>query len=60
MKLSARNVFKGRITEVHLGPTTARIKIQVAPGVVVTASIHDRSGSSRSVTKHPPSSRLRA
>jgi molybdopterin-binding protein len=39
MKLSARNVFKGRITEVHVGPTTTRVKIQVAPGVVVTASI---------------------
>ncbi len=39
MKLSARNVLKGRITGVVRGATTAHVKIEIGPGVVVTASI---------------------
>jgi molybdopterin-binding protein len=39
MKLSARNIFPGRVTEVTKGQTTAHVKIEVGPGVVVTASI---------------------
>jgi molybdopterin-binding protein len=39
MKLSARNVLKGRILQVTKGQTTAHVKIEVAPGVVMTASI---------------------
>jgi molybdopterin-binding protein len=39
MKLSARNVLKGRITGLTRGATTAHVKIEIGPGVVVTASI---------------------
>jgi molybdopterin-binding protein len=39
MKLSARNQLKGKVTEVHKGPTSARIKIDIGGGVIVTSSI---------------------
>jgi molybdopterin-binding protein len=38
MKLSARNKFKGKITEVKKGATTTHVKIDVG-GTIVTASI---------------------
>jgi molybdopterin-binding protein len=38
MKLSARNVLKGKIKEVKKGKTTAHIRLDVG-GTVVTASI---------------------
>ena len=39
MKLSARNVIKGEITEVVKGTTTAHVKLDVGSGTVITASI---------------------
>ncbi|MGH8717531.1 MAG: TOBE domain-containing protein [Burkholderiales bacterium] len=39
MKLSARNVLPGKVTEVSRGPTTARVKIQLDGGATVTSSI---------------------
>lgn len=39
MKLSARNQFPGTITEVRKGATTTHVRIEIAPGVVVTAAI---------------------
>ena len=39
MKLSARNVFKGKVVQVTKGQTTAHVKIEIAAGAVVTASI---------------------
>jgi molybdopterin-binding protein len=38
MKLSARNVVKGKIEEVHKGQTTAHVRIDIG-GTVITASI---------------------
>jgi molybdopterin-binding protein len=38
MRLSARNVLKGRVTKIVRGATTAHVKIDVS-GTVVTASI---------------------
>jgi molybdopterin-binding protein len=38
MKLSARNVLKGRVVKVVRGQTTAHVKIDVG-GSVITASI---------------------
>ncbi len=39
MKLSARNVFPGKVIEVKRGQTTAHVKIEIAPGMVITSSI---------------------
>jgi molybdopterin-binding protein len=39
MKLSARNQIAGNILDVKRGATTAHVRIEIAPGVVVTASI---------------------
>lgn len=39
MKLSARNVLAGTVSEVIKGQTTAHVKITLAGGAVVTASI---------------------
>ena len=39
MKLSARNVLKGKILEVKRGQTTAHVKLDVGGGIVITSSI---------------------
>jgi molybdopterin-binding protein len=39
MKLSARNVLKGKVTAVVKGVTTAHVKIDVGHGIVITSSI---------------------
>jgi molybdopterin-binding protein len=39
MKISARNQVKGKVLEVHKGATTAHIRLEIAPGRIITASI---------------------
>ncbi len=39
MKLSARNQIKGKILEVKKCATTAHVRVEIAPGQVITASI---------------------
>ena len=39
MKLSARNVLKGKVVSVEKGSTTAHVKIEIASGQVVTSAI---------------------
>jgi molybdopterin-binding protein len=39
MKLSARNVIKGKVIEVTKGQTTAHVRIDTGGGNIVTASI---------------------
>jgi len=39
MKLSACNKLKGKIVEVKKGATTAHVRLEIAPGQIVTASI---------------------
>jgi molybdopterin-binding protein len=39
MKLSARNMLKGMVVQVTKGQTTAHVKIEIASGALVTASI---------------------
>jgi molybdopterin-binding protein len=39
MKLSARNVLKGKVIEVKKGATTAHVRIELRGGAVITASI---------------------
>jgi molybdopterin-binding protein len=43
LKLSARNQFAGTVLEVRKGATTTHVRIEVAPGVVFTASITNES-----------------
>jgi molybdopterin-binding protein len=43
MKLSARNVLQGKVVAVTKGATTAHVKIQVAPGLLLTSSITNES-----------------
>lgn len=39
MKLSARNALAGKVVDLTKGTVTAHVKIEIAPGVHVTASI---------------------
>jgi molybdopterin-binding protein len=39
MKISARNQFKGKIVEVKKGATTAHVRLEIAPGQIITSSI---------------------
>jgi molybdopterin-binding protein len=43
MRISARNMLKGKITQVTKGQTTAHVKIELAGGDVVTAAITNES-----------------
>jgi molybdopterin-binding protein len=43
MKLSARNVLKGKIVEVKKGTTTAHVRVDIGGGTIVTASITNES-----------------
>ena len=43
MKISARNLLKGKIVEVTKGTTTAHVKIDIGGGAIVTASITNQS-----------------
>lgn len=43
MKISARNVLKGKVVSVEKGATTAHVKIEIAPGQVVTSAITNDS-----------------
>lgn len=42
MKISARNVLKGKVVDIEKGATTAHVKIDVG-GSIVTASITNAS-----------------
>ena len=39
MRLSARNIIKGKVLEVKLGSTTAHVRIDGGGGTVITSSI---------------------
>jgi molybdopterin-binding protein len=39
MKLSARNVLKGKVADVVKGVTTHHVKIDIGHGIVITSSI---------------------
>jgi molybdopterin-binding protein len=43
MKISARNVLKGKVVGVEKGQTTAHVRIDIGGGKVVTASITNQS-----------------
>jgi len=39
MRLSARNQLQGKVLDVTKGQTTAHVRIEIADGAIVTASI---------------------
>jgi len=39
MKLSARNVLKGKVVEITKGVTTAHVKLDLGKGAIITSSI---------------------
>ena len=39
MKISARNILKGKVLEVRKGATTAHIRLEIDGGATVTSSI---------------------
>ncbi len=43
MKISGRNFIAGKIVDVHKGTTTAHVSIEIAPGIVILASITNES-----------------
>jgi molybdopterin-binding protein len=43
MKISARNVLKGKVVEVKKGQTTAHVRIDIGNGKVLTASITNQA-----------------
>jgi molybdopterin-binding protein len=43
MKISARNKIRGTILEVKKGATTAHVRLEIAPGQIITASITNES-----------------
>ncbi len=51
MKLSARNLIKGRVVEVTRGATTAHVRIDVGGGTAITASITNEAVDDLKLTK---------
>ncbi|MCM5558244.1 molybdopterin-binding protein [Pleomorphomonas sp. JP5] len=39
MRLSARNILKGKVVALTRGATTTHVKVEIVEGVVVTAAI---------------------
>ena len=39
MKLSARNIIKGKVVDIAKGPATAKVKIDIGGGNILTSSI---------------------
>ena len=39
MKVSARNVFKGKVKKIAIGPVSAKVSIQIAPKIVISSVI---------------------
>jgi molybdopterin-binding protein len=50
MKISARNIVKGRIVDVHKGATTAHVRIDIGNGIILTSSITNASVDSLGLT----------
>lgn len=50
MKLSARNVLKGKITEVKKGQTTTHVLVDIG-GAIVTSSITNEAADELKLTK---------
>lgn len=43
MKISARNIIKGKVVEVTKGATTAHVKLDIGNATIVTSSITNQA-----------------
>lgn len=43
MKLSARNVLKGKVTAIEIGAVNVEVAVEIAPGIAMTSIITKRS-----------------
>jgi molybdopterin-binding protein len=43
MKLSARNILKGRVRSIKRGPVSSLVVLEIAPGVEIVSSITTES-----------------
>lgn len=50
MRLSARNIIKGKVLGVTKGATTAHVKIDIGGGTVITASITNEAADELKLT----------
>jgi molybdate transport system regulatory protein len=46
MKISARNTFPGKVTAVKVGPVSAEVTVNIAPGIDVVSVISASSAQS--------------
>lgn len=51
MKLSARNVLKGKVVSIKAGPVSTIVEIEVAKGVVISSVITSPSAKSLKLKK---------
>jgi molybdopterin-binding protein len=56
MKISARNILKGRITDVTKGQTTTHILIDIGGGATVVSSITNEAAEELKLNKGQPAS----
>ncbi|MGA2247439.1 MAG: TOBE domain-containing protein [Verrucomicrobiota bacterium] len=54
MRISARNVIPGRVTNIKKGPISAIVTIEIAPGIEIVSSITAGSASSLKLKKGQP------
>ena len=54
MKLSARNILKGKIVRLQRGPISSLVVLEVAPGVELVATITAESASALHLKKGQP------
>ena len=51
MKLSARNVFRGKIKRIQKGPISSVVVLEIAPGVEIAANITTDSSATLKLKK---------
>jgi molybdopterin-binding protein len=51
MKISARNQLKGKVVDVTKGATTSHVRVEIAGGAVITASITNEAVADLALTK---------
>jgi molybdopterin-binding protein len=54
MKLSARNILKGRVKSIKRGPISSLVVLEVAPGVEIVSTITAESSKTLKLKKGQP------